>query len=515
MSTGVKKLANTIITDIAAVIDLTKKFIKDANTNSDTELSIKLPEDNLVYTNGIEFIHNLDIIISDMVISRDYIDSIDLFNKRSLVSETTKFSLIKNKLLLIELYDKYLKKINNIKNNITNTLADTITIEEINKNIKKYPQAIELFTKVAIKCNNKIKKGIIDYNIKSAIFESKEININKTIYKNYIAITYNYIKTIQIKNELKSYANINELIKNSITIDTDIQLSNDITSKDNINKLNSLCSIYKNNYNKNLSIIILTKNTTRGVSKKDKIQFTVKKLLDSNLAIDSLSGINDLYIEKTKTITMNSKEEYLVLSGISNIYNYVDIYNCKLEDFDRDVLVIDLDSMQSTILDMYDSFTLFTKDVYDIKYKYNNIINSNILENINYGKSEFEKNIDTDLRTFKDANIYDIKNNIMKSIKINKKNTKDKNIDNILSTIFDEIYDYINKKNKINMNDEIYITFYSSIYSTVNKLRKEFVDNYEKIDNGDLEIISTLILKIRNNIIKLDGNVVEKYYLMK
>ena len=509
MSQSIKKLVEVIIADIDTVAELTKNFVNDANNNSDAEITINLPErESLIYKNGIEFVNNFNIFTQQMKYNRDYIEDIDLFNKRSLISDATKFSVIKNKTLLLDLYNKYIKKISTIKNKIVDILAETLSVEEINKNIKKYPEAIDLFSKVSIKCDNPINKSIIDYNIKSSIFDCKQINIDKTIAKKCSSMNYNYIKTINLKNKMTSYDNINDLIKNSLKIDTNIFISKILNNKENIDKLNSICDIYKKNYNKNLSIVIFNQQ-------QNEIQYTVTNLLDNNISIDSLSGINDKYINKTNTITTDNIEEYIVLSGEINIINYVDMYNCSIENFNRDVLIIKLNGLQAQLINMKDCMSLFTKNVNEVKYKYNDIINNSILKNINSKASKFGKNIDTDLIVFKDINIYDIKNNIMKSIKIQKNKPKEENIDNLLNKIFDEIYDYINKKNKISMTDEVNISFYSSTYSIVNKLRKDIVDNYEKIANGDIDIIGGLILKIKKNIMKIDENVVEKYYLMK
>ena len=50
------------------------------------------------------------------------------------------------------------------------------------------------------------------------------------------------------------------------------------------------------------------------------------------------------------------------------------MYNCSIENFNRDVLIIKLNGLQAQLINMKDCMSLFTKNVNEVKYKYNDII---------------------------------------------------------------------------------------------------------------------------------------------
>jgi hypothetical protein len=79
----------------------------------------------------------------------------------------------------------------------------------------------------------------------------------------------------------------------------------------------------------------------------------------------------------------------------------------------------------------------------------------------------------------------------------------------ILDIIVDNISKFIKNKNKIEYNSEIYLTYFSNVNSVINKFKKEVVDNY---DNDFISKIGDIVENIQSKIVKIDENIMDKYY---
>ena len=119
-----------------------------------------------------------------------------------------------------------------------------------------------------------------------------------------------------------------------------------------------------------------------------------------------------------------------------------------------------------------------------------------------------------DIKSYNLENTLQMKNNITddiyKKIKINFTfENKNKVVDMILDIIIDNISIYIKNKNKIDYDSETYMTYLFSVNSLMNKFKKDIIDNY---DTNFLDKLDGLIDNIYNKILKINDNVVDKYY---
>ena len=286
----------------------------------------------------------------------------------------------------------------------------------------------------------------------------------------------------------------------------------------------------KKKYKHKIIIVILE-------CKLDPVIYDITKLVDNNIKIDKLSGINSDYIKKTNTIveSLDHKDINIYISNIQKTYiiNSSINYNTKLHDID-----IDYESYNSKTLLIHtynNKYTLLYNDIslnhkiifkellpliqnqpnYNIE-NYNTIIENNILANIENKNilDEYYKTVKLDVNIYSLENIYEIRNNILNDIikQINLEfNYENKNIiiEKILNIIIENISKYIKHKNKIEFDAETYMTYMSNVNSLINKFKKEIVDNY---DENFLQNLNTIIENLYNKILKINDNIIDKYY---
>jgi hypothetical protein len=534
------------------------------------------------------------------------INEIDIYDKKVLMSDTSKNNINKNKLHILDIYNNFIKHIklnnNNNKNLIINIIkkmiiSDTIDINTyindviiiidiIDKYFHKNIEIIDLFILLfnsLLGINNILNDYllIINENNKQFLleyeYEQNEIKINK---KNTIKLIFNktdikenskenkklntkkksitksktksnksgsndrsHILTnnkniVKTYNKFKYNKSFNSLEQLLLSLDINVKLTQGLFNKDTIEHLNKAVQLYENKYKNKLTIVILE-------CQLDPILYDITKLVDNNIKIEKLSGINDAYTKKTNTIVESSNNIEDINIYISNIQKTY-IINSYI-NFDNKTNNIEIDyetfSSKTILIHTYDHNTynilynntpLYndTTANYKIDFKdilpiiqnqpnynvenYNSLIEKNILDKIESKNilDEYYKTIKLDIYTYTLENTLEIKNSITNDI--GKKiildfNYENKNIivDQILNIIVDNISKHIKNKNKIEYDAETYMTYLSSVNSLISKFKKEIVDNYDKdfIDN-----IDTIVENIYNKILKINDNIIDKHY---
>jgi hypothetical protein len=129
------------------------------------------------------------------------------------------------------------------------------------------------------------------------------------------------------------------------------------------------------------------------------------------------------------------------------------------------------------------------------------------------GQGELKK-VQFDQNSYNLGNTSNLANDIMDDIvkKINLEFTfENKNtiVDMILNIMSDNISKYIKNQNKLEYDSETYMTYLFSVNSLLAKFKKEIIDNY---DNNILNKLHGLINNIYPKILKINDNVIDKYY---
>ena len=270
----------------------------------------------------------------------------------------------------------------------------------------------------------------------------------------------------------------------------------------------------------------------------DDINYNLSNLMNNKEIIESEIGINNKFINKTKTIMTKNEYSKELLQNNNNYISKIDnitvihnkiLYNKyeKIQELNNilqtPVLLINYDNnyynlysnSQDNLIKLEDiQYTLLNEPNYIIE-NYNNILNSNIINKINsYNIYEkYLENIQNTYDIYSNINHIELKNIIINEIKkikltINNEN-KIKIIDLILEIINDKIYNYIIKKTNIKLESELFLIYLSNINSLLNKFKKELVDNY----NSDLIInIDNIINNQYNNIQQIIDNTIDKLY---
>lgn len=488
------------------------------------------------------------------------IKEIDIYEKNIIISDTTKNNINQNKILIIDLYKKY--KYHNIKllNELEEELLNNINLKENYNNIFdivseyllkhidtinfynkliKYIYKLDLIdlTKILNKINyinNKIKIDILQKNLKH---NNIKYNINKNLFNNNKLYNSNYyqIKNIKLLNNyntftyIKTYKNLSDVFQKVLNIN---KYSNILDT--DYKKISEIINLYYKIDKENIIIVLINSNI-------DNILYNLSLLLDQNKKIESNSGINDLYINKTQTILTKSEltnnlidSRQIYLSNINNItiihnkllYNKNKLDNNTLSElYNTNVLLIN--NIQNNYITFSNNihdfiklrdieFLLLNESNYNIE-NYNSIINHEIINKINtfniYDK--YNENIKKSYNIYSNINHIEFKNiliNKIKSIKlkINREN-KEKIINLILQYINIELFNYINKSTNITLDSEIYFIYLSNINSLLNKIKKDILDNY----NDQLLInIDNIINDQYHNIQSIIENILDKYYLL-
>jgi hypothetical protein len=496
------------------------------------------------------------------------INEIDIYDKKILMSDTSKNNINKNKLHILDIYKIHYTNIN--KNNIliTQEIVQficnhiiTITTDKqlleiniINTYFQKHLELIDFYIlfigdlklitidnivlndyidtlidqnksillekeleKLDIKCNKNINVNLSSQNdTKKSTKPSKSVNTITSIKNN-----LNIVKTFNNFKLQKQFESIESILDHhNISYQ-----SKNFTGKDLKSKLENINKALTNN--KVIFILI--------ECKKDLISYNIQNLLNNNIKVDKLSGINDNYLKKTNTImetSQNDENNNVYISNIQKIHILNSSFNIKssklnvdYNDYNSKIILVHTNDSKSFNLMSNDAGAPITfKDIvpliknqpsYNIE-NYNSMLENNILSFIE-NKSildEYHKTMQFDIKSYNLQNTLQMKNNIMDDIykKIKIEFTFDnKNIivDMILNIIIDNISTYIKDKNKIEYDAETYMTYLFSVHSLMNKFKKDIIDNY---DNGILDKLEYLIDNIYGKILKINDNVVDKYY---
>lgn len=486
-----------------------------------------------------------------------FIKNVDIYEKKYLISDTSKNNINQNQTLILDLYKKYKKKNKELMIKLTESLFHNLNIKDNYKNIFleitnkfeyneynikfyiffiNYLNTIQIdndFLNVIELYNNYIKDNLLIGQLKKLNIKYNEnykllFNNNKKFNNNYFSIDkiqlFNNYSNLKL---IKKYKLLSELFIQELNINKYQKIS--YSDHDKISQVINL--FYK--IDKSHLMIIIIK------SKLDSINYNLTTLLDNNIIINSLDGINDDFIEKTKTII--PQLEYInkikdidnYIANINNItvYHNKFLYNDETnlnniaKYLNTPVLLINFDNYYYNIFSKNNNIFLQLKDVYHIIVNepdfgienYNNIINEQISHKINNFNilNKYKENINQNYNLYSDINHIELKNLIINKIKnidigINNEN-KNKVIDLILEIISTNIYEYFNKKTNIKFHSELYIVFLSNSNSILNKIKKELVDNYsDKL----LINIDNIINDQYHNIQNMIENILDKYHMI-
>ena len=524
------------------------KIIKkvDIELENINDLSFK------TYINIYKQLKKLEEILN---INIKYINQIDIYEKQYLISDTSKNNINKNKELILDLYKKY----NEINTNILNE-CNKLVFQYLNLQYN-YKQLLEIIYNEIInntilidlyldfikeikllnadnnilylinKYNHTIQQHLLLYELEKNNIKS---NSNITLFTNNKLFNNNYytLKKINIINDLnkfnlkKKYKLLSDLILDTINIK---KFSN-INYKD-FDKMSTIVNLFYKMDKIPLIIVIIKTDI-------DDINYNLSNLMNNKEIIESKIGINNKFINKTKTIMTKNEYSKELLQNNNNYISKIDnitvihnkiLYNKyeKIQELNNilqtPVLLINYDNnyynlysnSQDNLIKLEDiQYTLLNEPNYIIE-NYNNILNSNIINKINsYNIYEkYLENIQNTYDIYSNINHIELKNIIVNEIKkikltINNEN-KIKIIDLILEIINDKIYNYIIKKTNIKLESELFLIYLSNINSLLNKFKKELVDNY----NSDLIInIDNIINNQYNNIQQIIDNIIDKLY---
>jgi hypothetical protein len=572
---------------ISYLQELTKHF---ESTSLSDELKNKITSNNyLVYIKKIK-ISNEDISNDELYILYNYIklsndeinkliylvQNYNIYDEKTLLSDTSKMNINQNKINILDMYNKITNKFINFDNIYLNYIQSKFiyNLDNYNKlynyfikNLKILDLYLTIIKQYLLNDSIHFKNLIIYNNCKI-----KELLLNDELIK--LKYNFNTNKNNDINYLFKS--NIQKVtINNIITKFNQFIVYKSFNNlKDLFTKISDSEYKFKNNNidSSNLKLILQIINNLYKIDKKyinitilesnyDNINYNCANLINQNFILEKNQGIDDNYINKTKTIftkeeiinNLNDNDNQLnydiYLSNIKNIYNINNFNNTKIK-VDNDkinillsthfILIYKLDNkfylMQctnssSSILQSLNIYTnnyiiefqnilpiLLNKPNYMIENS-NLLIENSILNNINKNNmlELYKKNIENDFKNLPKVDNLELKNilinKIKKSIQIDNNFIKNKtnNIDIIINIIIDEIYIYIQRINNINYTSEIYMTYFSNINSLINKIKKELNDNY---DTNILINIDNILDNIYNNILTINNNLLDKYYLI-
>lgn len=517
-----------------------------------------------IYDILITIQNNINELISQIKI-------INIYDEITLLSDTSKNNINQNKIVILDMHSKIKNKNNKILNKIVNHILNNyiITYDSyliLHNYYIKNPNIIILYTNViknylnlSIEKNSKLTSLIIYNNQldKNKLLTDyiKNLKYLKSINNNDFN-DFNYLfkppKIIKNKNLVGKFNNFTSYKKFSSIHNLFLDIHNanfQFKTNDINNKTITIIQKIVDDYYKierqylNITIIELP---------IEKFNYNCFTLLNSKFQLEKNIGINNKYINKTKTII--TENEYKTLEEKDTDYKndlylsyfdkFINVNNFKhklLKSNNLDILleshymliiklIIDKNNNEFHIMEhnknnsnennIYMSFNnirelLQNKSNYFIE-NYNLIRNNKIIKNINNENilNSYLNKIAIDYKNVPIIDNLKLKNIILNKIKITIKQinqkTKDTNIEKIINIIIDELYKYIQITNNINFSPEIYLTYYSNINNLMNKIKKELNDNY----NEDLlNNIDNILNNIYSKIITINNNILDKYYL--
>lgn len=542
-----------VIKKIIKKIEKYNKILNDKIVKFDISYKIK---ENIIlnllklYKLFIRLYNNLNTHIQ-------IINEIDIYNKKVLMSDTSKNNINKNKLHILDIYNNFIKHIINNNNKMLNLIiidikkiliSDTIDIHTyindiimiidiINKYFNKNLEIIDLInplfnTMLGIDTilddylyiiNENNKQFLLEYEFKNEdikinkkntmqlIFNKKENekqivkkNIKKSNSKKKGSdensskdhILKNNINIVKTYNKFKYQISFNSLEKLLSSVNINIKISNQL-NKETIDQLNKAIKLYKNK----LTIVILE-------CKLDPILYDITKLVDNKNKIEKLSGINDLYIKKTNTIleSANNKDDmHIYISNIQKTYiiNSSINYNTKLNNIEIDY---DTYSSKTLLIHTYDNntYSILYNDItsnYKIDFKeILPIIQNQPNYNVENYNSLIEKNI---LDKIESKNILD---EYYKTIKLDIYTYTLENTLEIRNSIVNDIERKIhldfNYKNKNIIVDQILNIIVDNI--------SKYIKNKNKIEY-DAETYMTYLSSVNSLISKFKKEIVDNY----
>ena len=485
------------------------------------------------------------------------INEIDIYNKKVLMSDTSKNNINKNKLHILDIYNNFIKHIINNNNKMLNLIiidikkiliSDTIDIHTyindiimiidiINKYFNKNLEIIDLInplfnTMLGIDTilddylyiiNENNKQFLLEYEFKNEdikinkkntmqlIFNKKENekqivkkNIKKSNSKKKGSdensskdhILKNNINIVKTYNKFKYQISFNSLEKLLSSVNINIKISNQL-NKETIDQLNKAIKLYKNK----LTIVILE-------CKLDPILYDITKLVDNKNKIEKLSGINDLYIKKTNTIleSVNNKDDmHIYISNIQKTYiiNSSINYNTKLNNIEIDY---DTYSSKTLLIHTYDNntYSILYNDIssnYKIDFKeILPIIQNQPNYNVENYNSLIEKNI---LDKIESKNILD---EYYKTIKLD---IYTYTLENTLE-IRNSIVNDIEKKIQLDFNYENKNIIVDQILNIIVDNISKYIKNKNKIEY-DAETYMTYLSSVNSLISKFKKEIVDNY----
>jgi hypothetical protein len=521
----------------------------------------------------IQLYNILNIIYDDVSKLLTYIKIIDIYDEQTLLSDKSKNNINQNKIVILDTYSKIQKKHKKILDNLSITIINdyVITYDSyllLRDFYLKNPNIIQLYTYIIknylntsydessklsliIIYNNQIDKNKILTDHILQLKNIKNVNSNNINDFNYLFKESKFIKNQNIVTKFNNFTSYKKFISIH-DLFLDIQNSNFKFKSNDINKhsisvIETLVHDYYKIERQYLNITII--ETTI-----DKFNYNCSTLLNSNFTLNKNIGINEKYMNKTKTII--TKDEYKILEHkdedykndmyLSYFNNMININNFKHASKNTNNLNILLESKYILIVKLIIDAKNF--EFHIMKHNNNNPNNNNVymnfnnikvllqnkpdyvIENFNLIRNEkiinniennnmlnlYHTKIQSDYKNLPTIDNLELKNLILNNIKTNIKKIdqklKEKNIENIINIIIDQLYKYIKKTNNIDFSPEIYLTYYSNINSLINKIKKELNDNY----NSDLlNNLDNVLNNLYSNIITINSNVLDKYYLTK
>ena len=518
----------------------------------------------------IQLYNILNIIYDDVSKLLTYIKIIDIYDEQTLLSDKSKNNINQNKIVILDTYSKIQKKHKKILDNLSITIINeyVITYDSyllLRDFYLKNPNIIQLYTYIIknylntsydgnsklsliIIYNNQIDKNKILTDHIIAFKNIKNVNSNNINDFNYLFKESKFIKNQNIVTKFNNFTSYKKFISIH-DLFLDIQNSNFKFKSNDINKHS--ISVIQNLVNDYYKIERQYLNITIIETTIDKFNYNCNTLLNSNFTLNKNIGINDNYMNKTKTII--TEDEYKILEHDDAEYKN-DMY---LSYFDKIININNFKHSSKNINTLIESqYILIVKLFIDaknfkfhiMKFNNNNPTNNNIymnfnnikvllqnkpdyvIENFNLIRNEkiinniennnmlnlYHTKIQSDYKNLPTIDNLELKNLILNNIKTTIKKidqkSKEKNIEKIINIIIDQLYKYIKKTNNIDFSPEIYLTYYSNINSLINKIKKELNDNY----NSDLlNNLDNILNNLYSNIITINSNVLDKYYLTK
>lgn len=507
--------------DIDSLDDINKdKLTENINTMN------KYLSNTLTVHNTLVLYDMLINIITKLDEDIKIINSIDIYEVRTMISDTFKKNIHKNKIKILDLYEKSISHILKLKQDIIKDSAELVGANDVYKYSAEHNNTIDILVYVLkFKEVNVDVKNTIIRNIKSVILKSDNASITLTDTKAKRA------KHMSFKNEnlflkmnrfryVSHDTSLKKLLNNTLSLKSNTTIT-DTFNKTNLENIYKLVLQYNKTFKRDVMIIILCSN-------KDNITYNLKDLLDPKLKIPNTAGINDQYIKKFNTVT-DKKEEVTdyYISGLNitkiHVVNYIQLSKLTIDEYNTEVVLINYSNNRYELYKNIDGSDIKVKDVinlltnkpdYNIEC-YNDIVEESIIQNstkINIA-DEYKRVLSLDTNVYADVDITNLKNEILTKVKAMKLkfNLENKQIviENTLNIVLKSVSKYIRTKNNIELTGELYITCFSSINSLLSKFKKELVDNYSE---DLIEKLTVMLDNMKKNIAKIDTLMIEKYY---